>query len=80
MRNPKNVQNQKILEVLDQLNLSEAELETAETYLAGEAGEGGLERFAFRNLERVQPDKAVKLFRDYMRKGRKEDPLNELLS
>ncbi len=73
MRNPKNVQNQKILEVLDQLNLSEAELETAETYLAGEAGEGGLERFAFRNLERVQPDKAVKLFRDYMRKGRKEE-------
>lgn len=70
---PRNIQNQKISEVLDQLSLSEAEQEKAEAYLAGEAGDEILGQFGFRDLSQIPSDKAVRLFRELRIRGRQEE-------
>ena len=73
MKNPKDIQSQKVLEVLEQLNLSEDMLEKAEEYLLEDGGEECLEQFAFQDLSAVPADRAVRLFRDYMKKGKTEE-------
>ncbi len=77
MKNPKDIQSQKVSEVLEQLHLSGDMLEKAEEYLLGDGGEECLEQFDFQDLSAVPSDKAVRLFRDYMRKGKREE-LNRL--
>ncbi len=77
MKNPKDIQSQKVSEVLEQLHLSGDMLEKAEEYLLGNGGEECLEQFDFQDLSAVPSDKAVRLFRDYMRKGKREE-LNRL--
>ncbi len=70
---PRNVQNQKALEVVEQLNLPGQEAELAKAYLSGEVGDEVLGKFGFRDLSWIGSDKSVRLFREFRNKGKKEE-------
>lgn len=73
MMNPKDARMQKIMEVLEQVSLNENQLTQLEAYLSGEAGEEVLETLGFEDLSKVPSDKFVRLFRELVNKGRKEE-------
>ncbi len=73
MMSPENLRNQKVMEVLELLSLPEDELTLAEACFLGEKGEEAFGQFTFRDLSGVPSDKSVRVFRDLMKRGRKEE-------
>ncbi len=73
MMNPKDSNNRKTEEVLELLSLTGQELALAEAYLIGEEGEEALESISFRDLSVIPAEKPLKLFRDLLKRGKKEE-------
>ena len=76
MLRAENLQNEKIMSALEELGLGGGELEAAERYLKGEAGEEALAGLAFRDMMHMPPEKTKALdalFSSYFKKKRYEE-------
>ena len=73
MMNPRDMYSRKLIEVIEQIPLPKDKMALAEDYLMQEAGDEVLEQFAFQDLSEIPEAKAVKLFQELGRKGRKEE-------
>lgn len=76
MLRAENLQNEKIMSALEGLGLGGGELDAAEKYLKGEAGEEILAGITFRDMTQMPPEKPKAfdaLFSSYLKKKRNEE-------
>ena len=73
MTNPKDKNQQKMLEVIELLSLSREELALAEAYLSGEKNEEVLAQFPFRDISGVLPNPFWQVFEELKSRERTEE-------